>query len=285
MLHHHVSGSGPPLLLVHPSGQDSRIWETVVPGLDEFFTVITIDRRGHGRNADHDQVRAVDASTIAELNAVQSALREAENDDGGEAGDIETLLRVLGHPVVSTLGVTDGGLVGYRLASRGHVEVPAMITVDTTVAVPLDVTLEQILEQADEIGRDLPALGEVLPQVLANKDPAPLVRWAMSQDDLGALSPHDQARMQAILQDNALPSLLTVAWPQAPTTEALNTITGRVLALHGNPRAQRADELLPSAAPHAEITLDTIPHTLPCYPMSMPEDCRRRVIAFLADDL
>ena len=180
-LHHRVTGSGPPLLLLHPGGQDSRIWESVIPCLQEFCTVISVDRRGHGRNTDHARVQAINASTVAELNAVQDALRLDEEESGGEVADIERLLLSSGYDAVSTLGLTDGGLVGYRLAARGRIEVTAMVAVDTTVVVPSGLTTEQILEQAEEIGRDLPALGEVLPRVLENKDPGPLVEWAMSQ--------------------------------------------------------------------------------------------------------
>ena len=47
-------GDGPPLLLLHPGGADSRAFEVVVPGLAEHFRVFRPDRRGHGRTPDVD---------------------------------------------------------------------------------------------------------------------------------------------------------------------------------------------------------------------------------------
>ena len=45
-------GSGPPLVLLHPGGADSRAFEASLPGLVERFRVLRPDRRGHGRTPD-----------------------------------------------------------------------------------------------------------------------------------------------------------------------------------------------------------------------------------------
>jgi pimeloyl-ACP methyl ester carboxylesterase len=45
-------GQGEPLVLLHPGGADSRVFESNVPGLAERFNVFRPDRRGHGRTAD-----------------------------------------------------------------------------------------------------------------------------------------------------------------------------------------------------------------------------------------
>ena len=45
-------GDGPPLVLLHPGGADSRAFEANVPGLAERFRVFRPDRRGHGRTPD-----------------------------------------------------------------------------------------------------------------------------------------------------------------------------------------------------------------------------------------
>ena len=44
------SGSGPPLILLHPGVGDSRIWEPVLPGLTRSRRVIRYDARGFGRS-------------------------------------------------------------------------------------------------------------------------------------------------------------------------------------------------------------------------------------------
>ena len=54
------SGSGPPLVLVHGSLNDRRIWGTVLPAFAERYTVYAMDRRGRGESgpaAEHDLER------------------------------------------------------------------------------------------------------------------------------------------------------------------------------------------------------------------------------------
>ena len=50
MLHHEVTGSGPPVVLLHAGVVDSRIWSRVVPRLSARHTVVTYDQRGYGRS-------------------------------------------------------------------------------------------------------------------------------------------------------------------------------------------------------------------------------------------
>jgi pimeloyl-ACP methyl ester carboxylesterase len=45
-------GEGEPVVLLHPGGADSRVFESNLPGLTEHFRVFRPDRRGHGRTAD-----------------------------------------------------------------------------------------------------------------------------------------------------------------------------------------------------------------------------------------
>jgi pimeloyl-ACP methyl ester carboxylesterase len=45
-------GDGPPLVLLHPGGADSRAFEVIVPGLAGQSRVFRPDRRGHGRTPD-----------------------------------------------------------------------------------------------------------------------------------------------------------------------------------------------------------------------------------------
>ncbi len=62
-LHFERSGAGEPLLLVHGSWVDSRVWDGVVPLLSRAFEVVVYDRRGHslsscppGQGSVHDDV-------------------------------------------------------------------------------------------------------------------------------------------------------------------------------------------------------------------------------------
>ncbi|QOJ23328.1 MAG: alpha/beta hydrolase [Gammaproteobacteria bacterium] len=47
-------GSGAPLLLVHGTTGDHSTWTSVLPGLQQHFTVWTMDRRGRGHSGDTD---------------------------------------------------------------------------------------------------------------------------------------------------------------------------------------------------------------------------------------
>jgi pimeloyl-ACP methyl ester carboxylesterase len=50
-LHYERSGTGEPLVLVHGSWVDCRVWDGVVPLLSRSFEVVAYDRRGHGRSS------------------------------------------------------------------------------------------------------------------------------------------------------------------------------------------------------------------------------------------
>ena len=43
-----IDGSGPPLVLLHGWGLNSRVWDSIVPALAREFTVMRIDLPGHG---------------------------------------------------------------------------------------------------------------------------------------------------------------------------------------------------------------------------------------------
>jgi pimeloyl-ACP methyl ester carboxylesterase len=45
---HHLGGTGAPLLCVHATGFHGRVWEPFAPRLREFFSVVSLDQRGHG---------------------------------------------------------------------------------------------------------------------------------------------------------------------------------------------------------------------------------------------
>ena len=50
-LHYERSGAGEPLVLVHGSWVDGRVWDSVFPALSRSFDVVSFDRRGHTRSA------------------------------------------------------------------------------------------------------------------------------------------------------------------------------------------------------------------------------------------
>ncbi len=95
-LFYEISGSGPNLLLLHAGLGSSEDFARILPRLQESFRVITVDRGGHGRSSDSGEPFAYSAM----------------------AEEMKAFLDVVGVSSTSILGWSDGGIVGYHLASR-----------------------------------------------------------------------------------------------------------------------------------------------------------------------
>lgn len=97
----HTSGEGPPVVLVHGTACDHRVWARVARRLEDRFTVHAVDRRGRGTSSD--------ASTYA---------------FGDEAGDVAAVCRKIadeaGQPA-SVVGHSLGGVVALEAAARVEV--------------------------------------------------------------------------------------------------------------------------------------------------------------------
>jgi EmrB/QacA subfamily drug resistance transporter len=90
-----VTGSGPPLLLVHGLFDDSLTWRKVIPRLARTHTVIAPDLFGHGES---------------------DAPRRADYSPRGHAGVLRDLLEVLGHHRVTIVGHSLGGGIAMSFA-------------------------------------------------------------------------------------------------------------------------------------------------------------------------
>ena len=94
-LHYERSGAGEPLVLVHGSWVDCRVWDDVAPLLRGSFEVVVYDRRGHslstcppGQGSVHDDV-----------------------------DDLAALIDVLGVGPAHVAGASFGGSIALRLAA------------------------------------------------------------------------------------------------------------------------------------------------------------------------
>lgn len=151
LIHYHARGSGPVVLLLHPSGVDRRMWESLAACLERSFGVVSIDRRGHGQSMGHERSYGIDASRPAGFGNLKEKLR---NEERVETDDTENLLVSLGADSVSTLRVLDGGLLGLNLAARGRIRVPSVIMLDTVVQVG-DTDVAEIVASGVRAGLDL----------------------------------------------------------------------------------------------------------------------------------
>ena len=95
-----VRGSGPPLFLVHGIGARKTTWEALVDGLEDAFTCVSFDLRGHGDSP--------------------SAPLPWSLDDLVE--DLEALRQKLGHERIHVAGHSLGGMIGpaYARAWPAH---------------------------------------------------------------------------------------------------------------------------------------------------------------------
>jgi pimeloyl-ACP methyl ester carboxylesterase len=95
-LYYQMAGEGPNLLLLHGGLSSSEDFQKLIPTLAKHFRVITVDRVGHGRSSDSGEP------------FVYASMAE----------DMKAFLDVLGIQATFVLGWSDGGIVGYHLASK-----------------------------------------------------------------------------------------------------------------------------------------------------------------------
>lgn len=98
-LHHTVSGTGPPVVLIHAGVADSRMWAPQTSpgpaGLADRFTLVAPDLRGFGRSPD----------------------ATPEDAPWSHAGDVLVLLDELGINTASLVGCSFGGQVALEVAT------------------------------------------------------------------------------------------------------------------------------------------------------------------------
>jgi haloacetate dehalogenase len=94
-----VSGSGPPVLLLHGFPQTHLMWRHVAPRLAQRFAVVCADLRGYGRSG-----------------CPESARDHQPYSKRAMAGDMMAVMQRLGFARFSVVGHDRGGRVAYRMA-------------------------------------------------------------------------------------------------------------------------------------------------------------------------
>ena len=106
-----VSGEGPPLYMVHGIGSRRVTWDGLLPGLEDHFTCIRYDLRGHGESP---------------VPPVPYSLDDLVDD-------LEALRMRLGHERIHVIGHSLGGQIGPAYA-RAHPEHAASVILLSTAA-------------------------------------------------------------------------------------------------------------------------------------------------------
>ena len=137
-----VAGSGPPLYMVHGIGSCKEGWLELVAHLEDAFTCVIYDLRGHGQSP-----VPAPPYTLDELVA-----------------DLEALRAKLGHEKIHVIGHSLGGMIGPAYA-RAHPEHTLSVGLLSTAAG----RSEQDKAKLAKVGEELEANGllELLPTLVA----------------------------------------------------------------------------------------------------------------------
>lgn len=213
-LYYRISGQGPNLLLLHGGLSSGEDFHKILAALSGSFRVITVDRCGHGRSSDSGEP------------FVYAAMAE----------ETKAFLDLLGITSTSVLGWSDGGVVGYHLASR----YPALVT--KLVALGANVRVDGMAAETVQWlqGRSVPdSLLADLPEVAA---------------DYRRLSPNPERLLDFIRRSRDL-------WLRDPyiTVEELKRIASPVLLIAGDRNDIRVEHLLEIRASLQRAQLCIIP--------------------------
>jgi haloacetate dehalogenase len=181
-----VSGSGPPLLLLHGHPQTHAIWHRVAPRLAEHFTVVACDLRGYGDSS-----------------KPQGAPDHANYSKRAMAADMVAVMQSLGFATFRVLAHDRGARVAHRLALDHPQAVERMALLDIAP------TLAMYEQTSDAFARAYwhwffliqPA---PLPERLIEADPAAYVRDVMGKRSAG-LAPFDPRALAEYQRCLALP--------------------------------------------------------------------------------
>jgi pimeloyl-ACP methyl ester carboxylesterase len=244
------SGSGPPLLLVHGAVGDHTRWASVLPTLEQHFTVYAMDRRGRGESGD----------------APDYALEREFEDVAAMVDSIGGQINLLGHSF--------GGLCALE-AALGTSRLRRLVLDEPDVLAPADPSDEALcrirglIDAGDREGALILFLGEIAKVSPRDIDtlrslPSWPARVAMVHTALREQQALDNYRSDvARFKDLAVPTLLVLGGNSAPEN-----------------RANIA--LLAASLPHSRIAV--IPGEGHLSMLGAPEIWTREVLGFLTEE-
>ena len=228
-----TSGNGPPLYMVHGIGSRRETWDGLLPELEDHFTCVRYDLRGHG------------ASPIPPVPYTLDDLVD----------DLEALRQRLGHHRIHVIGHSLGGQIGpaYALAHPGHTASVVLLSTAAGRTEDDSAKIEGVVAKMRAEGVE-PVLGTLLD------------RW-YSDEFIAARPDAIEHRIQQVLgtPEDVFLSVFDV-YAGAEMGPWLHEVTCPCLVMTGefdggcNPRLNRfiADEL-----PDAELViLDNLKHSI-----------------------
>jgi pimeloyl-ACP methyl ester carboxylesterase len=241
-------GEGHPLVLIHGLGSSSRDWELQMDAFEEYFKVITLDLRGHGK-------------TSKPRGPYNMPLF---------AADTAWLIKELGIGPVFVLGISLGGMVGFQLAIDHPEIVGGLVIVNSTPDMkPRSVSERITLWQRFLIVRlmGMEKMGEVLAnRFLPHPDQEELrkvfiERWAENDKDAYLEA------MKAVVGWSVLERLGEIHCPTL------------VIGADGDYFSIADKEAYTSMIPNAQLKI--VENTMHALPAEKPEEFNQIVLDFL----
>ena len=155
ILHYEIAGEGPPLVLLHGIGSNSRSWRRQLQGLSGKFTVIAWDAPGYGRSSD-PLIKPIKPSIRFYVDCLRSLVDLLELKD------------------ISLLGHSAGGVVAQEFYRAYPDYVRALVLADTR-HVASQAGLEDRLRSIRTI-TSAQLAAERAPKLLRRSAPAELIR-------------------------------------------------------------------------------------------------------------
>jgi pimeloyl-ACP methyl ester carboxylesterase len=159
ILHYEIAGKGPPLVLLHGIGSNSRSWRRQLQGLSGKFTVIAWDAPGYGRSSDPPD-KPIKPSISFYVDCLRSLVDSLELKD------------------ISLLGHSAGGVVAQEFYRAYPDYVRALVLADTR-HVASQAGLEDRLRSIRTM-TSAQLAAERAPKLLRRSAPAELIREAES---------------------------------------------------------------------------------------------------------
>jgi 3-oxoadipate enol-lactonase len=139
-LYHETHGAGPAMVLIPGLGGDTRMFRSLVDGLEPHFTVVALDPRGAGRSDKPDVPYTVEMM----------------------AGDTVSVMDHAGLGAAHVLGVSMGGRIALALALARPERVRSLILTSTSAHTPPGGSWQRRL--ALSVGPHLPPFSWLYPQ-------------------------------------------------------------------------------------------------------------------------